>query len=352
MTAGGERLPFSVVVSLALHAGGFALWMHASRVSKEPVTRAIGNVDLLIQVRKPLPAAAPKTPTPPSTWNFLKMALPTLPRAAPQMQVKLPEVKRQLLPEIKKISDRGRMAAPPKLDDLDLGRQKLDAARIEAKLETRKTAALAALPKLEEIGARKVKNLPAALALEERRQEAMGLQKISAAAPEASRRSAPAAAVLREASPPERSGLGDKMAALLPAQEPALDLRPQAAMAAPRRKLEAEAPAQLRRKVEALGEKKKGVEIEGPLADRKVLNYEVPAFPAWARAQGVLEASVAIRFWVAPEGAVLPDMRVERTSGFGRLDRLAMDSLARWRFAPLVSQGKQWGVITFRFLME
>src|SRR5206468_105908 len=112
-----------------------------------------------------------------------------------------------------------------------------------------------------------------------------------------------------------------------------------------------EAPKRKRAALQT-GAPKKGVEIEGPLADRKVLNYEIPEFPSWAKEQGILEASVAIRFWVNKDGEVLPNMRVEHTSGYGRLDRLAMDALSKWKFAPLLSEERQWGVITFRFLLE
>ena len=52
------------------------------------------------------------------------------------------------------------------------------------------------------------------------------------------------------------------------------------------------------------------------------------------------------------DGAVMPDMRVEHTSGYGRLDRLAMDSLRNWKFEPIAAQERQWGIITFRFLLE
>jgi TonB family protein len=47
-------------------------------------------------------------------------------------------------------------------------------------------------------------------------------------------------------------------------------------------------------------------------------------------------------------------MRVERTSGYGRLDRLAMDHLKKWRFDPLRLDDPrtEWGVITFRFILE
>ena len=95
------------------------------------------------------------------------------------------------------------------------------------------------------------------------------------------------------------------------------------------------------------------MEIEGPLSDRQVVSASVPQFPPWAKEQGVVESAVAIRFTVDPSGKVLETMRVERTSGFGRMDRLAMEHLKLWRFAPVnASEGNQWGIITFRFILE
>jgi len=62
---------------------------------------------------------------------------------------------------------------------------------------------------------------------------------------------------------------------------------------------------------------------------------------------------VAIRFYVSKEGVVSgDDMRVESTSGSGRLDRLAMESLKNWKFVPIAAEQRQWGVITFRFVLE
>jgi TonB family protein len=140
---------------------------------------------------------------------------------------------------------------------------------------------------------------------------------------------------------PTDEGRGELKPELRPAPEPIA------------KKLQSFTAAPLRRQgAEAIEEKKKGVEIEGPLADRRVVSYEVPEFPEWARQQGILEATVAIRFYVSPEGDVLPNMRIERTSGYGRMDRLAMDSLKLWKFAPLGSDQRQWGIITFRFLLE
>ena len=40
-------------------------------------------------------------------------------------------------------------------------------------------------------------------------------------------------------------------------------------------------------------------------------------------------------------------------SGYGRLDRLALEHLKKWRFEALaLGEGNQWGVITFRFILE
>ena len=64
------------------------------------------------------------------------------------------------------------------------------------------------------------------------------------------------------------------------------------------------------------------------------------------------EAEVRIKFYVSPAGDVLPDLRVETTSGYGRLDRLALDSLKTWTFEPIGGAGRQWGIITFRFVLE
>ena len=109
------------------------------------------------------------------------------------------------------------------------------------------------------------------------------------------------------------------------------------------------APVQPKR-TEAMTAKKKGVEIEGPLSNRKVISYQVPPFPKFLSDQGVEQAEVKIRFFVSAAGAVQSNMRVELTSGYGQLDRLAMEYLKSWRFEPIgADAGNQWGIITFRF---
>ncbi|MFA6004540.1 MAG: TonB family protein [Elusimicrobiota bacterium] len=341
----------SVVSSLALHAGGVLLYLQLVNMGPKTQIREISNVDL-IRIRKVAPAAQPVKPAAPTMRDFLKLALPSMPKIEPRrMEIKLPEIKRPLMPTASKLDDRRRIEQA-KIDALDLSRERAGMAKIEAKMETRRATTLAALPRLEEVGARRVRNLPEAIALEERRQEAMALKTIQSVSDTAGRRSVGPAEVLREANPPEQSRLSRGLSAILPAER--IDLQPRAALAPPPavKKIESAAPAPPRRTAEAMAEKKKGVEIEGPLADRRVVSYSVPDFPAWAKQQGMLEAEVAIRFYVDREGSVLPDMRVERTSGYGRLDRLAMDHLRNWKFEPIASNERQWGIITFRFVLE
>ena len=131
-----------------------------------------------------------------------------------------------------------------------------------------------------------------------------------------------------------------------------MEAHPQAMMAPKLEKVAAAPKLERRQAAQAEAGKNKGVQIEGPLADRKIASYAVPAFPDWARNQGILGADVSIRFAVDEEGSVMPGMRVENSSGYGRLDKLAMESLKNWRFASKPGAGVQWGVITFKFVLE
>jgi TonB family protein len=353
----GARMPGSAVTSLILHCAVLGLWLYTMQNAAKHTNSVITGVDIITVKKAVTNMQKPQTEArkAATTFDFLKMALPTVPHVVkPQMaQIKLPDAHKPLQVQAPKLSDRGRLAEAPKLN-MDVDRDhSLDAAKIEARIPTRKLSAMANAPKLEDIGRRRVANLPAALALEERRQEASALQGMDALKNVSERRSAVTqAAAIQDAAPAAgRGSFSNKIASLLPEQT--LDQR-QAVMPQPVIKGTVEPAVRETRRAQAVqhSEPKKGIEIEGPLADRKVVNYEIPEFPQWAKDQGVLEASVAIRFWVDKAGVVLPNMRVENTSGYGRLDRLAMDSLSKWKFAPLISEEKQWGVITFRFLLE
>jgi TonB family protein len=356
----GARMPMSAVGSIVLHAAVLGLWLYTLKHVAVHHEVSVGSVDI-IKVTKavPLPEKqVAKAPPAVNTFDFLKMALPSAPRlAAPKMaEVKLPETHKPMTVEQPKLHDRGRLDTGPKLDmDVEHHDSGLDIAKVESRIPQRKLAAMAAMPKLEDIGRRRVANLPAALAMEEKRNAAAaGLQGVSALSAKTERRGVAAAEAIQDAAPAagSQSGtFGSKIASLLP--ERSLDMSRAQVPAQVRESIAAPAEAPKRKRAALqTGAPKKGVEIEGPLADRKVLNYEIPEFPAWAKEQGILEASVAIRFWVSKDGEVLPNMRVEHTSGYGRLDKLAMDALSKWKFAPLLSEERQWGVITFRFLLE
>ncbi len=98
--------------------------------------------------------------------------------------------------------------------------------------------------------------------------------------------------------------------------------------------------------------KHKGMEISGPLADRKILKAAAPKYPVWAKNQGV-EADVVVRFYVSADGQVLDRMIIERTSGYRRLDELCKKTLKKMLFAPLESGDQvEWGFITFHFKLK
>lgn len=356
------RMPLSAVGSITLHVLAIGLWLYTFKHAAEHHVVNVGAVDI-ITVKKNVPLPPPKTLAQAkpavSAFDFLKMALPAVPHlAAPQqMAIKLPDEHKPMTAQAPKLRDRGRFDAGPKLNmDLDKAHDDLNAMKITSRIPEHKLKALAAMPKLEDIGRRRVANLPAALKMEERRQGAVGLQGMSAlrAAAASEHHGVAQEAAIQDAAPAQNQApsFGQKIASLLP--ERSLDMGQARMPVQVKQGIESavtEAPKRHKAKLQT-GDSKKGVEIEGPLADRKVVNYEIPEFPQWAKDQGVLEASVAIRFWVDQNGDVLPNMRVEHTSGYGRLDRLAMDSLSRWKFAPLISDERQWGVITFRFLLE
>ena len=96
---------------------------------------------------------------------------------------------------------------------------------------------------------------------------------------------------------------------------------------------------------------KSSVELIGPLQGRGIIASYMPKYPEWMKEKGI-EADVAIRFFVAPNGSVKDDMSVERTSGYAELDKLVMAVLKSWQFEPLAKSAKQedqWGVVTVRF---
>lgn len=203
------RLPASVVVSLAFHAGFLFLFLGLVKEAPKQAARIVEGVDLLIAPARPKPPpGAPKPVI--STMDFLKMALPAAPprRAALQaVNVKIPD-RKTVLAEAPKLDESTRKLAP-KLEALDLERSRVDMAKIDVTPKTRRQAAatLAALPRLEDVGRRRVKNLPEALVLEEKRREATAILGggLEAPRPTSRREVLAAAAVLAEAPAPVAS---------------------------------------------------------------------------------------------------------------------------------------------------
>ncbi len=94
-----------------------------------------------------------------------------------------------------------------------------------------------------------------------------------------------------------------------------------------------------------------GIEIGGPVGDRKILKKKLPEYPAWAEEKGI-SAMVKIYFTVKSDGTIRQSMRIERSSGYTELDDLAKAALMSWRFSPTTadsSEQEAWGIITFRF---
>lgn len=93
-----------------------------------------------------------------------------------------------------------------------------------------------------------------------------------------------------------------------------------------------------------------GAQLTGPVADRPVLEYNVPKYPDWAKREAV-EGSVTIYFVVLPDGRVKENVMVEKTAGFEDFDENALRALLAWRFEPLSggATGEQWGTITFHY---
>ncbi len=91
--------------------------------------------------------------------------------------------------------------------------------------------------------------------------------------------------------------------------------------------------------------------ISGEVKTREILHKENPVVPRWLEEKGV-EAEVVIAFVVNPDGEVGDRLYVEKTSGYAELDKLAVDALKKYVFAPLplnVKQAEQKGSIVIRF---
>lgn len=96
-----------------------------------------------------------------------------------------------------------------------------------------------------------------------------------------------------------------------------------------------------------------GATLVGPIANRSVLSHPTPAYPEWAKREGV-EGTVTLYFVVLANGRVKENVVVQKTAGYADFDESARAAILAWRFKPLPagSSGEQWGTITFHFRLN
>jgi TonB family protein len=88
--------------------------------------------------------------------------------------------------------------------------------------------------------------------------------------------------------------------------------------------------------------------IKGPLVSRKIL--ERPN-PPQIKVKG--EAEIELTLWVLPSGTV--DRVIPSVKGDNELERITIQYLKQWRFAPLPKdqpQTEQWGTIPIKFRLQ
>ncbi|MBA3066559.1 TonB family protein [bacterium] len=97
-----------------------------------------------------------------------------------------------------------------------------------------------------------------------------------------------------------------------------------------------------------------GITITGEIQNRKIIKSYMPLYPAWLMGEGV-EPVVVLRFTVLPDGHVKNKVFVKLTSGFTKLDKLAINELKQWVFAPLSGEKalrEETGEIAFKFSLQ
>lgn len=97
-----------------------------------------------------------------------------------------------------------------------------------------------------------------------------------------------------------------------------------------------------------------GMTISGQIKGRKILNSVAPKYTALARRKG-WEGAVAVHFTVLADGRVKDNAYFEQTSVHRDLNKMAMDAIKQFRFAPLAAEQaaiEQWGVITIVFRLN
>lgn len=93
--------------------------------------------------------------------------------------------------------------------------------------------------------------------------------------------------------------------------------------------------------------------IELPSSDAAYLNNPKPAYPAISKRLGE-QGKVVVRVLIGADG--LPQkVELSKSSGYDRLDRLAMDTVMRYKFVPGKRNGvpeTMWNLVPFNFVLE
>ena len=88
--------------------------------------------------------------------------------------------------------------------------------------------------------------------------------------------------------------------------------------------------------------------MKGPLVSRKILERPNPP-----QVRVKVEAEIELTLWVLPSGTV--DRVIPSVKGDTELERIAIQYLKQWRFAPLPKdqpQVEQWGTIPIKFKLQ
>ncbi|TPW20126.1 MAG: hypothetical protein FD126_2006, partial [Elusimicrobia bacterium] len=107
-----NRVPAALGLSIGLHAAGMAFFLRVSAAPPVVPLQSIENVDLLVEEQEEQKKAEPVRPKapPPSMKDFLRLALPSVPKAMPRMiDAQVPVEDRRLVDMTPKLDDRGRI---------------------------------------------------------------------------------------------------------------------------------------------------------------------------------------------------------------------------------------------------
>lgn len=93
--------------------------------------------------------------------------------------------------------------------------------------------------------------------------------------------------------------------------------------------------------------------LELPSSDADYLNNPKPAYPALSRRLGE-QGKVVVRTLIGVDGTA-QDASIQQSSGFDRLDQLALATARKWRYVPGKRSGvpeAMWFNVPFNFILE